>query len=61
MDGVRFVTLGELSKMLNLSVRHLQREIDRGDLVACKFGRAVRVAWKDVESYIQRHRQECVG
>jgi len=58
MMGQQFYTLSECSQRLGLSVRHLQREIDRGNLVAYKFGRAVRVSTDDVNAYVQCHKQE---
>lgn len=48
----------DLTQRSGLSVRHLRRDIAAGELVAHRFGRAIRVSERDFQDYLRRHREK---
>jgi excisionase family DNA binding protein len=56
-DGRRFFTVEEAARCLNLSPKHLRRDIKAKKLRVHRFGRAQRISPEDLEDYTRRHRQ----
>ena len=54
--GPRFFTIAAVAALLAVSVRTVRRWIRRGDLVAHRFGMAVRIADSDLRAFIARQR-----
>jgi excisionase family DNA binding protein len=55
-DGVRFFTISQVARLVDVSVRSVRRWIDNGELKAHRFGRSVRIAESDLNDFINRHR-----
>jgi excisionase family DNA binding protein len=53
---IGFSTVAEVAARLGVSVRTVRRWIKSGDLVAHRFGSAVRIAESDLKAFIARHR-----
>jgi excisionase family DNA binding protein len=53
---MRFFTVAEVAEIVGVSVRTVRRWIRRGDLVAHRFGSAVRIADSDLKAFIARQR-----
>ena len=51
--------IDEVAEILGLSTRTVRRLIARGELVACRLGRSVRVHPDDLAAYIDRRRGRC--
>jgi excisionase family DNA binding protein len=54
--AMRFFTVAEVAEIVGVSVRTVRRWIRRGDLVAHRFGSAVRIADSDLKAFIARQR-----
>ena len=54
--GPRFFTVAAVAALLAVSVRTVRRWIRRGDLIAHRFGTAVRIAESDLRVFIGRQR-----
>jgi excisionase family DNA binding protein len=54
--GTRFFTVAAVAALLGVSVRTTRRWIRRGELVAHRFGTAVRIADSDLKAFIARRR-----
>jgi excisionase family DNA binding protein len=54
---IQFFTIGEVAEMLRVSTRTVRRWIDRGQLVAHRFGGAVRIAERDLGAFLAIHRE----
>lgn len=52
----KFHTIDSVADLLAVSTRTVRRAIDREELVAHKFGRAVRIAESDLKAFVARHR-----
>lgn len=52
----RFHKLGAIAAQLALSRRELYREVAEGHLVVHRFGRAIRIAERDLKQYIAARR-----
>jgi excisionase family DNA binding protein len=52
----KLLLIDQVAEGLGLSTRTVRRLIARGELVACRFGRSVRVHPDDLARYIDRHR-----
>jgi excisionase family DNA binding protein len=52
----KFSTIDDVADLLGVSTRTVRRSIDRKQLVAHKFGRAVRIAESDLRAFIATHR-----
>jgi excisionase family DNA binding protein len=48
----RLLTLQQVANATSFSVRQIRRWIDSGELKACRFGRALRVAEVDLAIFI---------
>lgn len=54
MDNeLRFYTVGEVATLLRISRSHVHALVKAGELPAVRFGKVVRIAAPDVESFIQ--------
>jgi excisionase family DNA binding protein len=52
----RFFTIREVAERLDVATRTVRRWIKSGDLVAHRFGGAVRIAESDLKAFLARHR-----
>ena len=52
----KFYTIDEVAGLLGVSTRTIRRSIDCEELIAHKFGRAVRIAESDLNAFIAQHR-----
>ena len=57
-DQIKFFTIADVAERLGVSTRTVRRSIDRNELVAHQFGRAVRIAESDTKAFIAKHRRE---
>jgi excisionase family DNA binding protein len=48
----QFHTVSEVSELLKLSKRHIWRLIAQKKLIAHRFGRSVRISWRNIKAYI---------
>ena len=53
----KFYGVDDIAEMLGVSVRTVRRWIDHDELVAHKFGRAVRIAEADLGDFLVQHRR----
>ena len=56
-DQIRFFTIRAVAERLEVATRTVRRWIKSGDLVAHRFGTAVRIAESDLNAFIARHRE----
>jgi len=56
-DQNRFSTIREVAERLEVATRTVRRWIKSGDLVAHRFGCAVRIAESDLNAFLARHRE----
>ena len=56
-DQNRFFTIRDVAERLEVATRTVRRWIKSGDLVAHRFGAAVRIAESDLNAFIARHRE----
>src|SRR5207302_470735 len=54
-DGNRTVTLREAADFLRVCVRTVRREIERGELIAFRVGRGLRIRMSDLKRYVERN------
>ena len=54
---IQFFTISEAAEMLRVCTRTVRRWIDRGELVAHRFGGAVRIAEPDLRAFLGTHRE----
>ena len=54
--AIKFFTIPEVAECVNVSTRTIRRWIDRGELVAHRFGTAVRIAEADLRAFLAQHR-----
>ena len=52
----RFFTVAEVAERLGVSTRTIRRWIENLELVAHRFGRAVRIAECDLKAFLAMHR-----
>ncbi|MBL8740661.1 MAG: helix-turn-helix domain-containing protein [Myxococcales bacterium] len=52
----RLLTMHEVASTMGCSVRTVMRAIQRGELVATRIGRSVRVSVDDLRAYLGRKR-----
>jgi excisionase family DNA binding protein len=55
-SSTRFLSAPEVARLLGLSLRHVRREIAAGHLPIHRFGKAVRIASEDLDSYVRARR-----
>ncbi len=54
-NDMRFYTIASVAELLAVSTRTVRRWIERGHLVAHRFGTAVRIADSDLTAFVTRH------
>jgi excisionase family DNA binding protein len=52
----RLLLIGQVAEGLGVSTRTVRRLIAKGELVACRLGRAVRIHPDDLAAYVDRQR-----
>jgi len=58
-DGrTRLLTVGEVAEGLRLSPRTVHRLASEGELARVRVGRSVRVDSRDVDAFVERHREQ---
>ena len=57
IDRTRWLTIGNVAELLQVSERTVRRWIDGGDLAAHQLGRQWRIFNKDLEAYLHSRRQ----
>ena len=55
-EAIKFFTIDEVAEMLSVSTRTVRRWIDRGELVAHRFGAAVRISEADLRAFLALRR-----
>lgn len=55
-EDTRFLTVKETAAHLSLCEKQIRRLIKKGDLVAYRFGGAIRISKKDIEAYMAGRR-----
>ena len=55
-EQIKFFTIAEVAERLGVSTRTVRRWIEDLELVAHRFGRAVRVAETDLKAFLAMHR-----
>jgi excisionase family DNA binding protein len=58
---IQFFTVTETAEMLGVCTRTVRRWIDRGELIAHRFGNAVRIAEPDLRAFLAIHRGDSWG
>jgi excisionase family DNA binding protein len=58
---IHFFTITETAEMLRVCTRTVRRWIDRGELIAHRFGNAVRIAEPDLRAFLAVHRHGSWG
>ena len=51
------MTIGQTAEVLQVSTKTIRRWIDAGDLVACRFGRQLRIGESDLQAFIRMRRE----
>jgi excisionase family DNA binding protein len=54
---IQFFTIAETAEMLRVATRTVRRRIAAGELVAHRFGGAVRIAENDLRAFLAIHRE----
>jgi excisionase family DNA binding protein len=57
-EPIRFFTVAEVAERLGVSTRTIRRWIEDLELVAHRFGRAVRIAESDLKAFLAMHRDD---
>jgi excisionase family DNA binding protein len=57
-DQIRFYSIADVADRLDVVTRTVRRWIKSGDLIAHRFGRAVRIADDDLQAFLAAHRRE---
>ncbi len=55
-ERISFFTVPDVAEHLGVSARTVRRWIEGGQLIAHRFGRAVRIAEEDVRAFLAAHR-----
>ena len=55
-ERIRFFTVAEVAEHLSVSTRTIRRWIESCELVAHRFGRAVRIGEGDLRAFLATHR-----
>jgi excisionase family DNA binding protein len=55
---MRFFTIAEVAEIVEVATRTVRRWIRSGDLVAHRFGGAVRISEDDLRDFFDRHRND---
>ena len=59
-DQAEFYTVSETAQYLHLCEKQVRRLISRGELVAYRFGTALRIKRQDVDAYAEARRIHAV-
>jgi excisionase family DNA binding protein len=54
---IQFFTIAETAEMLRVATRTVRRRIAAGELIAHRFGGAVRIAESDLRAFLAIHRE----
>ncbi|MGZ5165688.1 MAG: helix-turn-helix domain-containing protein [Burkholderiales bacterium] len=57
-EQIKFLAIHEVAEQLGVSTRTVRRWIENLELVAHRFGRAVRIAERDLQAFIAMHRDD---
>jgi excisionase family DNA binding protein len=52
-----FLSVDDVAEELRVSSKHVRRLVANGDLPIYRFGKAIRIAREDFDSWVDRHRQ----
>jgi len=52
-----FNAVDHVAERLDVSTRTVRRWIERGDLIAHRFGAVIRIAESDLRAFLARHRE----
>jgi excisionase family DNA binding protein len=55
-EQIKFFAIHEVAEQLGVSTRTVRRWIESMELVAHRFGRAVRIAERDLQAFVAMHR-----
>ena len=55
-NKIKFFTISEVAECVSVSTRTARRWIERGELVAHRFGATVRIAETDLRVFLAQHR-----
>ena len=55
-EQINFLAIHEVAEQLGVSTRTVRRWIENMELVAHRFGRAVRIAERDLQAFVAMHR-----
>ena len=55
-EQIKFFAIHEVAEQLGVSTRTVRRWIENMELVARRFGRAVRIAERDLKAFVAMHR-----
>ena len=55
-EQIKFFAIHEVAEQLGVSTRTVRRWIENMELVAHRFGRAVRIAERDLQAFVAMHR-----
>jgi excisionase family DNA binding protein len=55
---MKFYTMQDIARMLDVSLRSVRRYIERGELIVHRFGGAIRISDADLKAFLAIHRQE---
>ena len=56
IEDERFFTIADVAEFVGMSARTVRRWIKNGELVAHRFGTAVRIAESDLKAFTAQHR-----
>ncbi len=54
--SLRFLTIGEIAEICGCSTKQVRRWIARGDLVVHRLGRLIRIAPRDLDTFLKLRR-----
>ena len=52
-----FTSIADVAEHLDVNARTIRRWIDKGDLVAHRFGRQLRISRTDLEAFVRMRRE----
>jgi excisionase family DNA binding protein len=55
---MRFFKIAEVAEIVEVTTRTVRRWLKSGDLVAHRFGGAVRIFEDDLRNFLNRHRED---
>ena len=54
---IQFFTIAQTAEMIGVATRTVRRWVEAGELIAHRFGRAVRIAEGDLRAFLAIHRK----